>query len=115
MRKITIPYLVFASLYFVFALFTILMLVLASYFDEFGQMFRLTTQPSGVYFNIGIILLICGVIVAIFNIVRIAISPLPKLYSFAIGIVLCVFLFLLYSEIFLLERTFLDVFHWRIP
>ena len=110
MRKITVPYLVFASLYFVLGLFTILMLVLTSYFNEFGQMFRLTTQPFGVYFNIGIILLTCSVIVAIFNIVRIYISHLPKVYSLAIGIVLCVFLFLLYSEMFLLKRVFLDIF-----
>ncbi|MBX7490235.1 hypothetical protein [Helicobacter turcicus] len=110
MRKITIPYLVFTSLYFVLALFTILMLVLTSCFDEFGQMFRLTTQPFGVYFDIGIVLLTCSVIVAIFNIVRIYISHLPKLYSVAIGVVLCGFLFLLYSEMFLLERVFLDIF-----
>ncbi|TLD83222.1 hypothetical protein LS70_005595 [Helicobacter sp. MIT 11-5569] len=113
MRKITVPYLVFASLYFVLALFTILMLVLTSYFDEFGQMFRLTTQPFGVYFNIGIVLLVCGVIVAIFNIVRIYISHLPKAYSLIIGIALCVFIFLLYSEMFLLKRVFVDFFSFK--
>lgn len=113
MRKITTPYLVFASLYFVLALFTILMLVLTSCFDEFGQMFRLTTQPFGVYFNIEIVLLACSVIVAIFNIARIYVSNLPKMYSIAIGIVLCVFLYLLYCEIFLSKRVFLDIFSFK--
>ena len=110
MSKITAPYLVLSSLYCVLALFTILMLALTSFFGEFGQMFRLTTQPFGVYFNIGIILLTCGVIVALFNIVRIYISHLPKFYSAIIGIVLCLFLFLIYCEIFLLKRTIMDFF-----
>ena len=110
MSKITVPHLVFSSLYFVLALFTILMLVLTSFFGEFGQMFRLTTKPFGVYFNIGIILLTCGIIVAVFNIVRIYISHLPKFYSMIIGIVLCLFLFLVYCEIFLLKRAILDFF-----
>lgn len=110
MRKITIPYLVFASLYFVLALFTILALTLASTFDPFWQMFYLTTQPFGVYFNMGIVLLSCGVIVCIFNIARIYVSHLPKIYSLSIGVTLCIFLCLLYSEVFILERSALDFF-----
>lgn len=66
MAKITIPHLVFSSLYFVLALFTILMLVLTSFTPDFKHMFRLTTQPFGVYFSISAILLACGVIVSLF-------------------------------------------------
>lgn len=110
MRKTTIPYLVFASLYFVLALFTILMLALTSFSEEFRQMFRLTTQPFGVYFQLSIILLISGVFVAVFNGVRIYMSHIPKVYSWVVGIGFCVFLGLLYAELFLLNRTMLDYF-----
>ena len=113
MAKITIPHLVFSSLYFVLALFTILMLVLTSFTPDFKHMFRLTTQPFGVYFSISAILLACGVIVSLFNIVRIYSSHLPKLYSLMIGCALCVFAFLLYYELFVMRRTYFEPFSFE--
>ncbi len=110
MRKITFPYLVFSSLYFVLALFTILMLSLASFVPDFKQMFRLTTQPFGVYFNIGIVLLSCGLIVGIFNMVRIYMSHLPKSYSLMIALAICLFVFMFYADIFLFKRVYLEYF-----
>lgn len=113
MRKITIPHLVFSSLYFILALFTILMLVLTSFAPDFKHMFRLTTQPFGVYFSICVILLACGVIVSIFNIIRIYYSHLPKLYSVIIGLALCAFCFLLYYELFVARRTYFEAFSFE--
>lgn len=113
MAKITIPHLVFSSLYFVLALFTILMLVLTSFTPDFKHMFRLTTQPFGVYFSISAILLACGAIVSLFNIVRIYSSHLPKLYSLMIGCALCVFAFLLYYELFVMRRTYFEPFSFE--
>ncbi len=113
MRKITIPHLVFSSLYFILALFTILMLALTSFAPDFKHMFRLTTQPFGVYFGISAILLTCGVIVSLFNIVRIYYSHLPKLYSLMIGLALLVFVFLLYYELFVMRRTYFEPFSFE--
>lgn len=113
MRKITIPHLVFSSLYFVLALFTILMLALTSFAPDFKHMFRLTTQPFGVYFGISAILLACGVIVSLFNIARIYYSHLPKLYSAMIGLALCVFALLLYYELFVMRRTYFEPFSFE--
>lgn len=113
MRKITIPHLIFSSLYFILALFTILMLALTSFAPDFQHMFRLTTQPFGVYFGISAILLTCGVIVSLFNIVRIYSSHLPKFYSLVIGLALCVFLFLLYYELFITRRTYFEPFSFE--
>lgn len=113
MRKVTIPHLVFSSLYFILALFTILMLALTSFAPDFKHMFRLTTQPFGVYFGICVILLACGVIVSVFNIVRIYYSHLPKFYSVIIGLSLCVFAFSLYYELFVVRRTYFDAFSFE--
>lgn len=113
MRKITIPHLIFSSLYFILALFTILMLALTSFAPDFKHMFRLTTQPFGVYYGISATLLACGLIVSIFNIVRIYSSHLPKFYSVVIGLALCVFAFLLYYELFVLSRTYFEPFSFE--
>lgn len=113
MRKITIPHLIFSSLYFILALFTILMLVLTSFVPDFKHMFRLTTQPFGVYFGVCIVLLIGGVFVSIFNIIRIYYSHLPKFYSILIGLALCLFIFLLYYELFVANRTYFDIFSFE--
>ncbi|MBD5165322.1 hypothetical protein [Helicobacter sp.] len=113
MRKITIPHLVFSSLYFILALFTILMLALTSFTPDFKHMFRLTTQPFGVYFGISTILLTCGVIVSLFNIVRIYYSHLPKLYSAMISFALLVFVLLLYYELFVMRRTYFEPFSFE--
>lgn len=113
MRKITIPHLVFSSLYFVLALFTILMLALTSFVPDFKHMFRLTTQPFGVYFGISAILLTCGIIVSLFNIARVYYSHLPKLYSTMIGFALLVFALLLYCELFVMRRTYFEAFSFE--
>ena len=96
MAKITIPHLVFSSLYFVLALFTISMLLLAGFTEDFKQMFRLITQPYGVYFMIAIILLLGGVVISLFHLVRIYTSYISKIYSLCIASVLLIFVCLLY-------------------
>lgn len=110
MKKITLPHLVFSSLYFVLAFFTILTLFLSGVVNDFKQMFRLVTQPFGIYFCTGVTFLLCGVIVSVFNMVRIYSSHLPKLYSAMIFVALCVFGTFLYYELFVLQRTYYDIF-----
>ncbi|CAM2854556.1 hypothetical protein [Helicobacter burdigaliensis] len=110
MKKITFPQLIFSSLFFVFALFTILMLFLAGFAGDFKQMFRLVTQPNGVYFSIEIVLIASGVIVSAFHLVRIFVSHLPKIYSFVIGLALVLFVAFLYHELFVFQRTYFDGF-----
>ncbi|WP_104721709.1 hypothetical protein [Helicobacter mesocricetorum] len=110
MKKNMISHLVFSSLYFVLALFTILMLLLSGFVEDFKQMFRLITQPYGVYFIIAIILLSGGVLVTLFHLVRIYTSHISRIYSPCIALVLLVFVGLLYCQFFIEERTYLDFF-----
>ncbi|MDD6055897.1 MAG: hypothetical protein SOW25_02780 [Helicobacter sp.] len=110
MRKITVPFLVFSSLFFILALFTILMLGLTSFVDEFKAMFFLTTQPFGVYYNIALIFTVCGIIVSIFHIVRIFLSHLPKVYSMVAFFVMLLFIAFLCSELFILSRNHFNPF-----
>lgn len=110
MRKITISHLVFSSLFFILALFTILMLTLTSFVMDFKQMFRLTTQPFGVYFSVGLFLLIGGVATSFYHLVRIFSSALPKKYGVVIFFALCIFVLLLYGELFVLQRIHFDPF-----
>lgn len=110
MKKITFPQLIFSSLFFVFSLFTILMLLLAGFVGDFKQMFRLVTQPNGVYFSIEVVLIAGGIVVSAFHLVRIFVSHLPKIYSFVIGLALIFFVFFLYYEIFVFSRTYFNGF-----
>lgn len=111
MMKKTIPFhLVFSSAYFVLALFTILMLLLSGFVADFKQMFRLITQPHGVYFMITVILLLVGILVSLFHFVRIYTSPISRIYSVCIIGVLVVFVYLLYYQFFIQERVYLDFF-----
>lgn len=109
--KKNIPFhLVFSSLYFVLALFTILMLLLSGFAEDFKQMFRLITQPYGVYFMIAIILLLGGVVISLFHLVRIYTSYISKIYSLCIASVLLIFVCLLYYQFFIEERVYLNLF-----
>lgn len=111
MMKKNIPFhIVFSSLYFVLALFTILMLLLSGFAEDFKQMFRLITQPYGVYFMIAIILLLGGVVINLFHLVRIYTSYISKIYSLCIASVLLIFVCLLYYQFFIEERVYLNLF-----
>ncbi|AWI34296.1 hypothetical protein [Helicobacter apodemus] len=110
MKKNMLPHLVFSSLYFVLALFTILMLLLSGFVEDFKQMFRLITQPYGVYFIIAIILLLAGILVSLFHFVRVYTSYISKVYSLCIASILLVFVTLLYYQFFIQERVYLDFF-----
>lgn len=110
MRKITLQNTLFSSLFFILAIFTLLTLLLSGIIWDFRQMFRLVTQPYGVYYCIGITFLACGIIISLFHIARIYSSHLPKFYSATILIALCLFISLLYYELFELKRFNYDIF-----
>lgn len=110
MRKITLQNTLFSSLFFILTIFTLLTLLLSGIVWDFRQMFRLVTQPYGVYYCVGITFLACGIIISLFHIARIYSSHLPKFYSATILIALCLFVWLLYYELFELKRFTYDIF-----
>ncbi len=110
MRKIVLQHTLFSSLFFILAVFTLLTLLLSGVVWDFRQMFRLVTQPYGVYYCIGVAFLTCGVMVSVFHIVRIYSSHLPRFYSAVILVALCAFALFLYYELFLLKRLYYDIF-----
>ncbi|EES89068.1 hypothetical protein [Helicobacter canadensis] len=110
MRKITLQNTLFSSLFFILTIFTLLTLLLSGIVWDFRQMFRLVTQPYGVYYCVGITFLACGIIISLFHIARIYSSHLPKFYSATILIALCLFVWLLYYEFFELKRFTYDIF-----
>ena len=110
MRKIALQTTLFSSLFFILAIFTLLTLLLSGIVWDFRQMFRLVTQPYGVYYCIGITFLACGIIISLFHMARIYSSHLPKFYSVAILVALCLFALQLYYEFFWLKRFTYDIF-----
>ncbi|MDA3966801.1 hypothetical protein [Helicobacter sp. WB40] len=108
MKKLTFPQLLFSSIFFVIAIFNILLLLLSGSVSELSQMFRLMTEPHGVYFFVEITFLVCGFIFSIFSMFRV--YNLPKLYMLFIFYMACLFLYLLYYEIFVVVRSDLDLF-----
>ena len=109
MKKITITDVIFSSLFFILALFTLLTLSLSSFAEDFRQLFRLVTKPYGVYYGICVTLLLSGIFLSILSLVRLLRNK-QKIYSFLTFVMLCVFLMGLYYELFLYDRNYYDPF-----
>ena len=108
MKKVSKTDIIFSSLFFVLALFTLLILSLSGSVDGFKQLFSLVTKPYGVYYKIGIIFLVCGLFLSLFTLVRLNRYRMQKIYVFAVFVMFCLFVWILYYEFFIFERLYHD-------
>lgn len=106
MKKIGRTDVIFSSLFFILALFTLFVLSLSGSVDGFKQLFSLVTKPYGVYCTIGMIFLVCGLFLSLFTLVRLNHSPTQKIYIFAVFVMSCLFAWILYYEFFIFERFY---------
>ncbi|MDE5591616.1 MAG: hypothetical protein K2I63_01480, partial [Helicobacter sp.] len=109
MKRISIWHVIFSSLFFVLAFFTILTFALSGFIADFNQMSRLVTQPKGVYFYIVIILLMLGIATNCFYLIRNFMGHL-KYYWLFTGIILLIFCNLFYYELFIEQRIYFKFF-----
>lgn len=110
MKKVSFTDVIFSSLFFILALFTLLTLFLSSFVEDFRQLFRLVTKPYGVYYGICITLLFAGVALSAINFFRLLKGNSQKIYSLLALFMLFVFLGGLYYELFLHDRNYYDPF-----
>lgn len=92
MRRVEMTEVIFSSLFFLLAVFTLLVVGLSSWTENFAQLFALVSKNRGLYVSLFQVWLGVGIIASIFFLfIRPSRPPLARKYRFSMGVMLAIF------------------------